>query len=456
MLVLVPTLFHALSALAAPVSPGLVAENCEFGEVYAFSKATCEIPLENTGDTPIRVSDVIPLNALDSSDARNLSVAAHSRAYVSVHINAENASGNTKRTFRIRYGDHDEVRASAYGFALSALDQAAPEVDFGAVNVEQPSVKTLELTSHDVADFHILKIIEKPKWLDVSVSPGGRAVHMRIRPDAPWGLHGDLIKVAINTPRQDQAWILVKADVHGNIVPSANPIDLGLLRNNQHNEFRIRLAGRDDKPVKVGKTRLENLEGEVNVLPCLPDHEACRMLQVTISPKQTLGTIKANLWVDLPEEKQKLQIALRGLLVDEDFQVKTLDPNSLQAPAAGDSQQASSNQSASVDLSKAINSAVQQGSNPPPPGNGPLLKWTVANGQLIHGFQFFRAESEDGPFVLQNAKTLPAQAEGNEAVLYQWRDNSAQTGKTYWYYIGIVNKNGTKQQLSQPQKVVAK
>ena len=85
-----------------------------------------------------------------------------------------------------------------------------------------------------------------------------------------------------------------------------------------------------------------------------------------------------------------------------------------------------------------------------------MLKWTVANGRLIHGCQIFRSDAEDGPFVLQNQATVRSKAEDDEPTPYQYRDNAAASGKTYWYYIGIVYNDGHKQQLAGPQKVVAK
>ena len=41
-------------------------------------------------------------------------------------------------------------------------------------------------------------------------------------------------------------------------------------------------------------------------------------------------------------------------------------------------------------------------------------------------------------------------------VPYKWRDNTAEAGQIYWYYIGLLNKDGTKQRLSSIQKVQAK
>jgi len=39
---------------------------------------------------------------------------------------------------------------------------------------------------------------------------------------------------------------------------------------------------------------------------------------------------------------------------------------------------------------------------------------------------------------------------------YQWRDDSAESGKTYWYSIGVINRNGSRQDLTGAQKVTAK
>ncbi len=84
------------------------------------------------------------------------------------------------------------------------------------------------------------------------------------------------------------------------------------------------------------------------------------------------------------------------------------------------------------------------------------MEWTVANGRLIHGFQIFRTDKELGPFLLLNRTTMPANIEDDSPKSFQYRDNTAEPGKTYWYYIGVVYNDGHKQQLTGPQKVVAK
>jgi len=347
----------------------------------------------------------------------------------------------------------------ARGFVLTALDQSRPEMDFAVVDLDKDlPEKTLELSSHDGASFQIQEILEKPSWLDAQVSADRHSIRARVRADAMLGLHGDLIKLKIDTPFQKQASILVKADIHGDVVPATNPFNMGLLRIGEKKQFRIAITSRSGKAFTVGKVELERVEGETKLLPCLPESAGCRWLELTISDRQPLGTIKGNVWVELPAQHKRLQIALRGLFVDKDFKVKTLDTarSPDEKPKEQSGTETSAAPHAATDIGKSIQNALQQANDAPPPGNGPLLKWTVANGLLVYGFQFFRAESEGGPFVLQNSPILRATSEDNSPISYQWRDNRAESGKTYWYYIGLVFKDGHKQNLTDPQKVVAK
>jgi hypothetical protein len=450
-----------LLAVVPPAASSLTLENCDFGETYAFNDPICEIAFGNAGDKPIRVFDIVPVNAKDSAKSSELIIAPHSHAYLPVRFNVDNLSGYSSHTFRFHTNElgHEEGRVNVRGFVLSALDQPKPEVDFGVVdlNADLPE-RSLDLNSHDTPSFRVVKVLEKPNWLDATISPDGRKLSLRIRADVPWGLHAEFVKLAIDTPKQKQAWVLATANVHGDIVPASNPFNMGLLRVGNRNEFRIPLVSRLGKPLAIGKIELESVKGETKVTPCQPEAGACRWLELTISDKQPLGTIKGNLWIDLPDKRQRLQIALRGLLVDKDFKVNNLDANALPNKTTDqpDGVKATNAQQAATDLNKSIKNAVQQANEVAPPGKGPLLKWTVANGRLIYGFQIFRAESEEGPFVLHNSATILANAEDDAPTSYQWRDSSAESGKTYWYYIGIVNKDGNKQQLSGPQKVVAK
>jgi hypothetical protein len=55
-----------------------------------------------------------------------------------------------------------------------------------------------------------------------------------------------------------------------------------------------------------------------------------------------------------------------------------------------------------------------------------------------------------------NPKPVHAETENNNSQAFQWRDNTAHSGSTYYYSIGILRVNGKKEHLAGPHKVVAK
>jgi len=93
---------------------------------------------------------------------------------------------------------------------------------------------------------------------------------------------------------------------------------------------------------------------------------------------------------------------------------------------------------------------------PDPPGDGPLLKWTIDQQQSVHGYQILRGESADGPFKLMEPSLIPKLDNGRGSVAYRWRDTSAVKGRTYWYYITVIYTSGDRRALSAPQQTIAK
>ena len=239
-----------LIAATAPPQSGLGIENCDFGEVYSFGQAQCQIAIYNPGEKPVRVFDISADSEGDTAESKELVVAPHGRAYLPVRVVLDNTSGPSRHTFRLHTDEpgQPEVKSRAIGFALSVLDQQ-PEFDFGVVDLTQAKAaeQSIRLDSHDVADFRVLKVIDKPTWVDVALSPDGHTVTARIRPDAPFGLYAEFIKLQLNAPQQAQAWISVKADLHGDVVPATNPFVMGLIRVGNINEFRIPLTSRSGK-----------------------------------------------------------------------------------------------------------------------------------------------------------------------------------------------------------------
>ncbi len=230
---------------------------------------------------------------------------------------------------------------------------------------------------------------------------------------------------------------------------------MGLMHVEDKNEFLIPLQSKSGKPFRIGKIRLANVDGQVTRSPCVPDVKGCQWLSLAISSSQSKGTIKGDVFVELPDEHKQLKIGLRGLLLDKTATIKTLDPNREDLGIA-ETPQFSSYARTHQDLGSALKKAVDHSSDVSPPGEGPLLKWTISNARNVYGFQIFRSESEAGPFSLLNIHSIPNDKDDEDSATFQWRDQSAQHQKTYWYEIGLVLNDGRKQLLTDPVKVVAK
>jgi len=431
--------------------------DCEFGEAYAFNRAECDITLSNSGDAPIRVADFRADNPGDSVRADFTVLAPHAKAYAKAIVNTGNDTGRSRHVFRFHSDEqgHEQRTVAARGFVLSVLDEGRPIVNFDVVDLagEMPSRK-VELTSHDVADFRVDKLLSAPSYVDVQLAADGRSATLKIRKNAPWGYQGDYVKFRTNAKVQDEVWVGVQADVHGAVVPATNPFALGVMRVGSRNEQLIRLTSKDGKDFAVGSLELEKLHGTAAVEACQPAAAGGKMVKLHISDEQPLGSMVGKLIVELPAFSQHLLIAVNGIFLGKDAKIQKLDMEDLTRSSQKDGK--ASVASPAVDINSAIQSAVQAAEDVAPEGKGPLLKWSVMNEAPIHGYQIFRAGDEKGPFVLLNAATIAVKKHDNSGSSYQWRDNSARTGDTYWYYIGIVYNDGHKQQLTGPQKVVAK
>lgn len=436
----------------------LETQDCDFGEVYAFNRAECDITFTNSGDSPIRVSDFGSERAEDRIEPAVVVVPAHAKAYAKAIMQTGNDVGRSRHVFRFSSDEkgHEQRAVAARGFVLSILDEGRPIIDFGVVDLagEMPSRK-VDLTSHDMAGFLVEGVISAPPFVDVQISNDSKSVMIKLRSTAPWGYRGEWVKLRTNAPLQKEVDIGVQADIHGKVIPASNPFSMGVLRIGSSNEQLIRLTSKDGKDFRVGTVELENLHGSASVEPCLPAAEGCKTIKLRISDEQPLGSVIGKVMIGLPAFSQHLLVAVNGLMLGKDTKIEKLDAEEMASKANQRDGKASVSAPA-VDLSKAIKNAVQGADDALPAGNGPLLKWSVVNEAQIHGYQIFRADRESGPFVLLNRPAIATKSRDNSGSAYQWRDNSAESGRTYWYYIGLVYNDGRKQQLTGPQKVVAK
>jgi hypothetical protein len=458
-LVTIPTVSALTMAAEVQVTP------CDVGEVYSFHAAECNIAFANTGNNSEVVENIAPTTAGGLIYPVRLVIPAHTTKYVTAKIDTGNSVGS--KVFRFRYKLNDDASAheiKVQAFVLNVLDEVRPELDFGVVDLLSKSSsreKSIQLSTKEVEHFRINRVLEAPKWIDVHLSGDRQGIRAVVKKNAPLGILSGYVKLGINTPRQSEAWVLVKANVHGDVVPDANPLDMGLMRFGNKNEYLIRLVSRSGRSIDIKNVSLSGFVGEVAALPCVPAESFCRMVKLSVSDQQGAGAVKGDISVEIPGVRGRVSITVWGLLFPENVKFDTFDGKSEGDPKKGGDGASNAAQSAkegaSPKIGEAIQKAIDESSRnelPPPAGDGPLLKWAIANGSSLYGFQIYRADKKSGPYVLLNYSPIRAiQADDN--IKYQWRDEAATPGRTYWYYIGTVDMSGQKKNLTEQHEVVA-
>lgn len=453
----------SLLAAAAPPKANLVISPCHAGEHYQFETVSCSFELRNTGDKPIRISHAEAKVAGDWIATAPLTVKPHSSSYIDVKVALRDNEGESQRTFVFKSDEPGMERrgSTVFAFVSSILDQHAPTLDFGAVVIakDQPE-QSITLTSREVANFRISEVVSKPDYLDVSIGADGRTVRAKLHADAPWGLHeSDGIIVKINSPKQPMARIAIKVNVLGDVVPDGSPYSLGLVRTGDKGPFLIRLSSRSSTDFKIGSIHLERIKGTVDATACTPMAAGCKMLRLMISPDQPQGRIDGVITIDLPDYGRSLPVPVLGMLLDPKVEIHDMNKELEKArEARGDAtSKVESPKAPPIDIKQAISDKVRE-PEAPPPGNGPLLRWTVANEGSIYGYMIYRADTKDGAALRVSPEIIRATdaSQPGTSSTYQWRDTSAAKGRTYWYSIGLVKRTGKKELLGAPQQVVAK
>lgn len=463
-----PALSMMLAAAGAPPVDGISVTDCDYGQKYQLRQVSCEFVVSNTSDRSRHVIAGKPAYPSDAISPAEVTVEPHGTAKFKAILDLSLDGGNAAHTFPLASKDgKKEVAhyAVARGFVESVIDEPRTILDFEAVDLKlkDPPTKVFEIKSHEPEGVKIAGIIEKPPYLNVDVSEDGEKATLTFdRQKAPWSFVNEIVRFKTNSKVQPEIAIQVQADIHGDVLPDSNPFNLGLFRQGNKNEFAIRVTDRSNRPLHFGDISLEGVHGHVEQSNCLPKTADCKLLKLTISNDQPLGHAVGKIVVGLPDYQRQLTINVWGLYVKQTTEVKDLNEEAKKAqalreasalkPNAGGGNLKQALQAATAPPSPAATPAAPPA---PPPGHGPLIRWSVAHEELVHGYLIYRAESENGPFIRLIKDSINAtRTEGGS--LYQWRDNDAVAGRTYWYYVVTLFNDGKKQQLSGAAKVVAK
>ena len=93
------------------------------------------------------------------------------------------------------------------------------------------------------------------------------------------------------------------------------------------------------------------------------------------------------------------------------------------------------------------------------PSPAPLantLKWSTASEVENFGYDVYRADKEDGPFVRINAKPIPGAGTLDEPSFYQYVDTDIDPTKGYFYYVESISLKGVREKFTPVIKAAPK
>lgn len=76
------------------------------------------------------------------------------------------------------------------------------------------------------------------------------------------------------------------------------------------------------------------------------------------------------------------------------------------------------------------------------------LRWTTASEDDNFGFDVYRAESTDGPFVRLNPTPIEGGGTTDEPRSYRFVDATVDPHRTYYYYVESISMSGERQRFT--------
>lgn len=349
--------------------------------------------------------------------------------------------------------DVERYRFTLSGFIYSLIAPENPSINFGTASVLPGVQREISLSAREARPLELLKVIEAPDWLEVSID--GTTVKARIIKVPILGLKSGVIRLSTNLPQQPIVEIPARAAIGG--VLDSSILAMGF-KPAQIGETAT--GGLDIR--YHGKASLDALQVELpsgwtsKRSPCVDapkDGGACVRVTVNRTIEES-GQSSGDLRFRMPGEAEL--VVPYGLIgLGKDQTVRELLINDDPAMAKPEP----------LDISSIVReTATPQDAQPAKPaadpvpaekvsrarGSGPVqLKWTARHDERLYGYMVYRSEDRAGPFRRVSERPVPTRSgKVGDTSEYGFTDEAVQPGKTYYYYIDSLGRNGIQQRLS--------
>lgn len=84
------------------------------------------------------------------------------------------------------------------------------------------------------------------------------------------------------------------------------------------------------------------------------------------------------------------------------------------------------------------------------------VKWVTGSEVNNFGFDVFRGDKEEGPFIKVNGNTIPGAGSTDTPSRYEFIDDTIEEGKAYWYYVESISMSGHREKFTPTFQAKAK
>ncbi|MCX7767305.1 MAG: hypothetical protein N2246_11430 [Candidatus Sumerlaeia bacterium] len=84
------------------------------------------------------------------------------------------------------------------------------------------------------------------------------------------------------------------------------------------------------------------------------------------------------------------------------------------------------------------------------------IAWRLQTQQNVYGFNVYRGETENGPWVQVNKEIIPGDDTTSLPHTYEFYDRGLEVGKRYYYYVEEVTFDGKTEKITPVQSGVAR
>lgn len=449
-----PSLSPVISrANSLPVLVGSV----DLGVVYPLAHVNVTATLHNTGPQPVRITRIASRNSRNESKVKFGSgmVKPNGSLAVEIDFDVPERTGGMSRMLDV-YAGMPEQRIgeiSIKGFVDWIVNPVTLVNDFGFWNVHEPIQKSLTFETRPGEDVRLTKVLSEGKYFRAVVAESGRSLVVTSLKSPPsWGVVDDSILVSTSSHSQSKLLFHLRGEARGEVVPSTYLVSFDPVRVGESPEQTVRVRDETGHRLNIGSVTVKGTTISSSVRDCVPVDDTCKFLTLSLPPQKLGEPPRGVIELALPDYQSVLAIHYTGVVIGKNTQIRNLNEE------IEKSKERSADSPISISsVLKDATSSVSPLETPMPPGNSPLITWKIAGEGSVYGYEIYRASSESGTFSRVNDEIIRRlDSSPEQGSIYRWRDTSAKSGNTYWYYISIVYMTGEKKALTSAQKVVAK